>query len=209
MITTYSQLLVRSHNGAMGKDAQLFVDNIVDGTRRMRQLLADILTYTEIDQRPQEAASIDLNVLLENVRKNLAESIRMNDAVVTADSLPTLSAPEGHLLPLFQNLIGNAIKYRSEKTPRIHVGTYNGNGVPHFSVSDNGIGIDPEYHEQIFTVFKRLHGSQIPGTGVGLAICQKIVQRQGGRIWVESAVGAGTTIHFSLPGLRVPPGGDA
>jgi light-regulated signal transduction histidine kinase (bacteriophytochrome) len=143
------------------------------------------------------------------VQKNLAESIQTSGATVSADPLPTLSAPEGHLLPLFQNLIGNAIKYRSEQPPRIHVATYIGDGVPHFSVSDNGIGIDPEYHEQIFTVFKRLHGSQIPGTGVGLAICQKIVQRQGGRIWVESALGAGTTIHFSLPDLQPANGRNA
>lgn len=209
MITTFSQLLVRSQNGNMGKETEFFVNNIVDGTRRMRQLLADILAYTEIDQRPQEAASIDLNVLLDNVRKNLAEPMKATNASVTADALPRLDAPEGYLLPLFQNLIENAIKYRSHEAPRIHVGTYTKEDIPHFSVSDNGIGIDPEYHQQIFTVFKRLHGGQIPGTGVGLAICQKIVERQGGRIWVESAVGAGTTVHFSLPGLHATKGGGA
>jgi signal transduction histidine kinase len=115
--------------------------------------------------------------------------------------LPLVRVYRGHFQPLFQNLIGNAIKYRSERPPRIHIAVQEVDGELQFSVSDNGMGIDPEYHKQIFEVFRRLHSRKIPGTGVGLAICQRVVERYGGRIWVESNYGSGATFLFTLPNV--------
>jgi PAS domain S-box-containing protein len=204
MITAYSQLLIKSYPGEFDSKASIFVDNIVDGTTRMRDLLSDLLAYTEIrnpDEEPME--SVDLNVVVENVRQNLKTSIDESGAVVTSDRLPVLRAYRAHFEPLFQNLIGNAIKYRGAQPPRIHVSVQEVDGELRFTVSDNGIGIDPEYHQQIFEVFRRLHGKKIPGTGVGLAICQRVVERYGGRIWVESKSGEGSTFLFTLPNVAI------
>jgi PAS domain S-box-containing protein len=204
MITAYSQLLIKSYPGEFDSKASIFVDNIVDGTTRMRDLLSDLLAYTEIrnpDEEPME--SVDLNVVVENVRQNLKASIDESGAVVTSDRLPVLRAYRAHFEPLFQNLIGNAIKYRDAQSPRIHVSVQKADGELRFTVSDNGIGIDPEYHQQIFEVFRRLHGKKIPGTGVGLAICQRVVERYGGRIWVESKYGEGSTFLFTLPNVAI------
>jgi PAS domain S-box-containing protein len=200
MITAYSQLLIQSHAGAFGPEAATFVDNIVNGTTRMRDLLTDLLAYTEIRGRaevPLEA--VDLNAVLEDVRENLKASIDESGAVVTNDRLPVVRAYHAHFEPLFQNLVGNAIKYRSAHPPCIHVSVQEKESELLFSVSDNGIGIDPAYHKQVFEVFRRLHSRKIPGTGVGLAICQRIVERYGGRIWVESRAGQGATFFFTLP----------
>ena len=204
MITAYSQLLIKSYPGQFPKEANTFVENVVDGTTRMRDLLADLLAYTEIRNRDEEPLElVDLNVVIENVRQNLKASIDETGAVVTSDPLPLLRAYRAHFQPLFQNLIGNAIKYRSTQPPRIHVSVREVDGELRFTVSDNGIGIDPEYHKQIFEVFRRLHGRQIPGTGVGLAICQRVVERYGGRIWVESQAGQGAAFVFTLPNVAV------
>jgi PAS domain S-box-containing protein len=204
MITAYSQLLIRSYPAEFDSKASTFVDNIVDGTTRMRDLLSDLLAYTEIRSREEEGLEVvDLNSVIENVTQNLKASIDETGTVVTSDHLPTLHASRAHFEPLFQNLIGNAIKYRSAQPPRIHVSVEEVNGELRFSVSDNGIGIDPEYHKQIFEVFRRLHGKKIAGTGVGLAICQRVVERYGGRIWVESQSGQGATFWFTLPNVAV------
>jgi signal transduction histidine kinase len=200
MITTYAQLLVKTYPNQSDNDAVMFVSNIVDGTKRMRDLIADLLSYTEISGQAEESIKVvDLNVVIEKVRQNLRASIDDSGAMITSDHLPTLSVYEGHFIPLFQNLIGNAIKYRSEHPPRIHVSVRIGTNELRFAVADNGIGIDPEYHEKIFAVFKRLHGKKIPGTGIGLAICERVVNRYGGRIWVESQTGQGATFNFTLP----------
>ena len=204
MITAYSQLLIKSFSGQLDNDASMFVSYIVDGTKRMRDLLADLLEYTAIrgpqDEFPQ---IVDLNLVMEHVRQNLKPAIDETQAVVTSDSLPSLHAHPAHFQPLFQNLVSNAIKYRGECPPRIHVSAEKVDGQLRFSVSDNGVGIEPEYHDLIFGLFKRLHGKKIPGTGVGLAICQRIVERYGGRIWVESQAGQGATFLFSLPDISV------
>jgi PAS domain S-box-containing protein len=204
MITAYSQLLIHSYPDQFDSKAKTFVDNIVDGTTRMRDLLSDLLAYTEIRNREDEGSEVvDLNSVIENVTQNLKASIDETGAVVTSGPLPTVHASRAHFEPLFQNLIGNAIKYRSAQPPRIHVSVEEVNGELRFSVSDNGIGIDPEYHKQIFEVFRRLHGKKIAGTGVGLAICQRVVERYGGRIWVESKSGQGATFWFTLPNATV------
>lgn len=202
MITAYSQLLIKSHPGEFDKEASIFVDNIVGGATRMRELLSDLLAYTEIRSHDEAVLDlVDLNAVMEDVRQNLKASIDESGAMVTSDRLPVVRAYRAHFQPLFQNLIGNAIKYRSARPPRIHVSIQEEGGELTFSCADNGIGIEPEYHQQIFEVFHRLHGNKIPGTGVGLAICQRIVERYGGRIWVESQPGVGSTFLFTLPDI--------
>jgi signal transduction histidine kinase len=200
MITVYSQLLVKSYPPELDSQASAFVNNIVGGTKRMRELLADLLAYTEIGARPDTPAEVlDLNVVIEKVRQNLKASIDDSGAEITAGRLPSLSGYEAHFISLFQNLIGNALKYRSQNSPRIHISVQEAAGQLRFAVADNGIGVDPEYHQTIFGAFKRLHGNKIPGTGIGLAICQRVVERYGGQIWVESRVGQGATFLFTLP----------
>ena len=158
MITAYSQLLIKSYPGQFDSQAGIFVENIVDGTTRMRELLSDLLAYTEIRGRDEESPEVvDLNVVIDDVRQNLKASIDESGAEVTSDHLPLLRVHRAHFQSLFQNLIGNAIKYRSAQPPRIHVSAQEVEGEMRFSVSDNGIGIDPEYHQQIFEVFRRLH----------------------------------------------------
>ncbi len=199
MITVYSQLLVKQYGDAGGESAA-FVDQIVGGTHRMRELLEDVLAYAEVAAKPEIAAApVDLNAVIESVKQNLKMSIEETGAEIVAASLPVLNANEGHLLSLFQNLISNGIKYRGEQPAKITVSVEETNGDYRFAVSDNGIGIEPEYHAKIFVAFKRLHGKEIPGTGIGLAICQRVVERYGGRIWVESEPGSGSTFRFTFP----------
>ena len=142
---------------------------------------------------------MDLNRLLEHVEQNLKVAIDESGALITVEHLPILHAHEAHLFSLFQNLISNSIKYRSESPPKINISVKQEDGFYRFAIADNGIGIDPDYHSKIFVAFKRLHGKEIPGTGVGLAICQRVVERFGGRIWVESEEGKGSTFLFTLP----------
>jgi len=199
MITIYSQLLAATFPGGLDNEASTFVNYVVGGAQRMRELIADLLAYTEVGSQPEEPAeAVDLNAVMEIVIQNLKVSIADTGAAVTADNLPTLNVHRAHFIPLFQNLIGNAIKYRSSQPPRIHVSAEEAQGQLRFCVADNGIGIEAEYHEKIFVAFKRLHGKTIPGTGIGLAICQRIVERYGGRIWVESERGCGSTFIFTL-----------
>jgi signal transduction histidine kinase len=198
MVTLYSQLLVRQCDISSG-DVASYRDYIVGGTRRMHELLADVLAYVEITRSAQELARVDLNVALQKVCQNLRLALDESGGVVHIDPLPVLQVHEAHLISLFQNLIGNSLKYRGPEPPEIHVSAIENNGMYQFSVADNGIGIDPEYHKKIFLAFNRLHGKDIPGTGIGLAICQRIVERYGGHIWVVSDAGKGSTFVFTLP----------
>lgn len=200
MITIYSQLLVKQYPPDLGEQAARYVETIVNGANRMRDLLADLLAYTRIGaESDEEASPLDLNRVLVKVLENLKAKIDETQAEITCDPLDVLNAHEAHLLPLFQNLIENAIKYRSEAPPRIRITMQPHNGHRRFAVSDNGIGIAPAYHAKIFMAFKRLHSNTIPGTGIGLAICQRVVERYGGKIWVESESGRGATFIFTLP----------
>ena len=166
----------------------------------MRQLLADLLAYTEINTGCDEPPdTVDLNQVLDTVRFNLQAAIDESGAAITARPLPVLRGHTAQFIPLFQNLIGNAIKYRSDQPPCVQISVQERGGEFVFALADNGIGIAPEYHEKIFVAFKRLHGKQIPGTGIGLAICQRVVERHGGRIWVESQPGRGATFFFTIP----------
>jgi PAS domain S-box-containing protein len=201
MITNYSQLLIEGHRGQLAGEAQLCMDFITKGAKQMRDLLANLLTYTEAGADSREPNQfIDLNAILEKVNRNLNLAIQESGAAVTSGDLPTVRGDDARFVQLFQNLIGNAIKYRGKDPPRIHVSAEYRDAEWRFAVTDNGMGIEPEYYLMIFGVFKRLHGSAIPGTGIGLAICQRVIERYGGRIWVESKVGQGTSFYFTLPG---------
>jgi signal transduction histidine kinase len=198
MVTLYAQLLVKR---SLTTDPELlqYRRYITEGTTRMRELIADLLSYVELTTAPSEAHPVDLNHAVQKVKENLRMLIEESGAVVTVESLPVVTIHEAHVVSLLQNLISNAIKYRSEKTPVIRVSAELVNSAYRFEVADNGVGIAPQYHDQIFLAFKRLHGKDIQGTGIGLAICQRIVERYGGRIWVESDVGQGSSFKFTLP----------
>jgi len=199
MITSYSQLLLRGYRGQLDGEASVCVEFITEGTKRMRELLADLLSFTEAGaDRPDSHESVDLNTIFQRVTQNLKTVVEESGAVVTSDPLPSVRGQQAHFVQLFQNLIGNAIKYRGERSPRVHLSVEKQNAEWLFAVADNGMGIDPAYHQQIFGVFKRLHGKAIPGTGIGLAICQRVVERYGGRIWVESHGEQGATFYFTL-----------
>lgn len=200
MVTTYVQLLVRTFPGQLEGEAKMFVRNIVDGSMRMRGLLGDLLAYSEIGGEPDEPTqTVNLNSVLESVRQNLKVAVEESGAEISTPDMPEVAGHTSHFVQLFQNLIGNAIKYRGESPPRIAISWQRDGRQLRFAVADNGMGIDPQYHGKIFGVFKRLHGKKIPGTGIGLAICQRVVERYHGRIWVESQVGHGATFFFTLP----------
>jgi PAS domain S-box-containing protein len=199
-IANYAELLVRRYPDSADSDINRFKGFIVQGVSRMETLLNDLLTYSLLGG-PQEkpALLLDCNDVLAHALQNLQTSIVESGAVITHDPLPQVVAHESHIAQLFQNLISNAIKYRSDVAPRVHIRVQRQENEWRFSVTDNGIGIEPIYFQKIFGIFKRLHGKAVPGTGIGLAICTKVVERYGGRIWVESQPGQGSTFYFSLP----------
>ncbi len=200
MISIYAQLLIRSCGDQLDPKMAGYVDHVVFGTRRIHELLADLMAFAEVGaQMEGEAGPLDLNAVLEKVRQTLSLSITENGAEIRADRLPIIKGYERHFVALFQNLISNAIKYRSEQPPRAEISVRKVEGAWEFSVADNGIGIAPEFHEKVFVAFKRLNGPKIPGTGIGLAICQRVVERYGGTIRVQSELGAGATFIFTLP----------
>ncbi len=200
MITSYSQLLLSGYRGQLDEEASVCVRFITEGTQRMRELLADLLSFTGLGSAEQHSIEpVDLNDIFQRVLQNLNLAIAESGAVVDSDRLPEVQGQPAHFLQLFQNLIDNAIKYRGEKIPSVHVSVEERTDEWLLAVTDNGIGIEPEFHRQIFGVFKRLHGRSIPGTGIGLAICKRVVERYGGRIWIESKLGQGSTFYFTLP----------
>jgi light-regulated signal transduction histidine kinase (bacteriophytochrome) len=200
MVTGYTQLLARRYKGHLDADADEFIAYAVDGATRMQRLLNDLLAYSRVSTRGADFQSTDCEEVLAQTLTNLKVMMEESEAVVTHDPLPTVIADEVQLGQLFQNLIGNALKFHGAEPPRVHVSVVQQDREWVFSVCDNGIGIDPAYVERIFVIFQRLHSQQqYPGTGIGLAICKKIVERHGGRIWVESEPGKGATFYFTLP----------
>ena len=200
MVTTYSQLLLKGYQGQLAGDAASCVEFIAEGAARMRDLLCDLIAYTSLSAEAHDSAEpVDFNLVFRKVIESFGKAIQESQASVTSDSLPIVAGHEPHFVQLLQNLIANALKYRAGIPPRIHVSAIRDSGFWRIAVSDNGIGIDPEYHQKIFGVFKRLHGGAIPGTGIGLAICQRVVERYGGRIWVESRPNEGATFYFTVP----------
>ncbi|MFB3895169.1 MAG: ATP-binding protein [bacterium] len=200
MVSSFTQLLARRYQDKLDQDAHEFIGYAVDGANRMQRMINDLLTFSRISTRGKPFESIDCESILNEAHTNLLMAIQENQAMVTHDALPTIQADESQLILLFQNLIGNAIKFHSQGPPRIHVSTQEKENDWLFAVRDNGIGIAPEYFDRIFIIFQRLHGKEAyPGTGIGLAICKKIVERHGGKIWVESEPGKGSTFYFTIP----------
>jgi chemotaxis family two-component system sensor kinase Cph1 len=198
MVSSYMQLLERRYKDKLDADANDFINYAMGGAERMQQLLNDLLTYSRVGTRAKPFKHTDMEAVLEAALANLQVAIKESKARVTHDPLPTLLADEGQMVQVLQNLIGNALKFRSEKSPHIHVSAEPRDSEWVFSVKDNGIGIEPQHFDRIFLIFQRLHREEYPGTGTGLAIAQKIVERHGGRMWVESRPGKGSTFYFSI-----------
>jgi light-regulated signal transduction histidine kinase (bacteriophytochrome) len=199
-------VLKRRYQGQLDERADELITHTIDGATRMGTLISDLLEYSRVGTRGQALRPTDCNAALRKALTNLEVALRESNAVVTRDELPVAEADETQLTQLFQNLIGNAVKFKGAAPPRVHVGVRQADGYWNFSVADNGIGFAPEYAERVFAIFQRLHTrSEYPGTGVGLAICKKIVDRHGGRIWVETEPGKGSTFHFTIPEGAVPP----
>jgi PAS domain S-box-containing protein len=199
MVASYTNLLARRYQDQLDKTAAEFMGFIVDATSRMQALVQDLLAYARVETQAQPLVPTALEAALTQALTNLQVGIRERGATITHDPLPSVMADERQLVQLFQNLIGNAIKFCKDKSPEVHVSAEPRTDDWVVSVRDNGIGLEPQYAEKIFQIFQRLHGKgEYPGTGIGLAICKKIVERHGGRIWVESAAGQGATFSFTL-----------
>jgi len=202
MVASYTQLLSRRYKGRLDSDADEFIAFAVDGAGRMQRLIQDLLAFSRVGTKGQELLNLSSEEALLQALVNLHGAIAESGAVVTHDPLPAVLADEMQLIQLFQNLVGNAIKYQSPGIPRVHISAARNGGKQWiFSVKDNGLGIDPQYFERIFGMFQRLHKrEEFAGTGIGLAICKKIVERHGGNISVESQPGQGCTFRFALSG---------
>ena len=200
MVTSFVQLLQHRYQGKLDKDADEFISYAVDGASQMQRLINDLLKYSRVGTHGKTLEPTNCNIVITHAISNLSKTIKEADAIINIDHLPTISADYTQLVQLFQNLIGNAIKYHGKKQPEILIRATNKGDNWLFSVRDNGIGIDKDYIDKIFVIFQRLHNkSQYPGTGIGLSICKKIVERHGGRIWVESKPGQGSTFYFTIP----------
>ncbi|MGA1992499.1 MAG: PAS domain S-box protein [Bryobacteraceae bacterium] len=200
MVSSYMQLLARRYQGKLDADADEFIAFAVDGAKRMQHLINDLLAFSRVTTKGHEFKPVEADAALKLALSNLKVAIEESQANVTFDPLPVVKADSGQLTQLFQNLVGNAIKFRGKEPPRVHVSVEQRAKEWVFSVRDNGIGIEPQHLERIFVIFQRLHSAaQYPGTGIGLAICKKIAERHGGRLWVTSEPGAGSTFHFTIP----------
>ncbi len=201
MVAGYVQLLAERDRGRFDAKADEFITFAVDGAKRMSSLIQDLLTYSRVKSRGGEFRQTEATAALEAALKNLCWSVSASVAEITHDPLPTVRADRSQLAQLFQNLVGNAIKFRSPDRPqRVHVSARREQGAWLFSVQDNGIGFDQQYEEKVFQIFQRLHAlGQYPGTGIGLAICKRIVERHGGKIWAESEPGKGSVFYFTIP----------
>ncbi len=199
-VAVYSEIVADRYSAQLDEDGRQFLEFIREGGRRLAVLVNDLLAYTRASMAELTETTIDSAAALRNAVSNLSEAIRESSAVVTWDALPEVHMGEAHLQQVFQNLVANAVKYRSAAPPAIHISALRAGDFWRFSVQDNGIGIDPKYRERIFGVFKRLHHDRkYSGTGIGLAICQRVIERYGGRIWVESEPGLGATFYFTIP----------
>ena len=200
MVTSFVQLLARRYQGQLDAEADEYIAFVVDGASRMQTLINDLLIYSRVGTSGNVFEQVDCEKTFQRVIENLQIAIEDTDALITHDPLPTVKADGAQLAQLFQNLIGNAIKFCSEESPRIHVSATQEDKEWVFSVSDNGIGIDPEFSERIFLIFQRLHTrAEYAGTGIGLAICKRIIERHNGHIWIESEPGKGSTFYFTIP----------
>jgi PAS domain S-box-containing protein len=200
MISLYTQLLQEEYSGLLDETGRSYVDFAVSGAQRMERLLQDLMAYSRVSVAPQGLTErADARAALDAALGNLEATVRKSGAQFHISELPWVAAPSVHMVLLFQNLVGNALKYCGGNVPEVWINAERAERFWRFSVRDNGIGIEPQYAKQIFGVFKRLHGAEYEGTGIGLAVCQRIVERTGGRIWLESTPGQGSTFYFTLP----------
>ena len=209
MVATYTQLLAERYKGKLDGDADKYIHYAVDGALRMQKLVQDLLAFSRVGRQGLTLSSTDCNTVLQAGLKNLEAAIQESGAVVQHDQLPVVMADSSQLVQVFQNLIGNAIKFRGSEPPVIHVNAAAKGKEWVFAVADNGIGIAPEHAEDVFVIFRRLHThAEYPGSGIGLSICKKIIEQHRGRIWVESELGRGSTFKFTLPIKAIPGGKD-
>ena len=200
MVTSFSQLLERNYKGRLDEDADEFINYIVEGGRKMDALVNDLLEYSRIASRGKPFEATEMNAVLREAQESLSMAIEENKAIIEVGMLPTVSIDRSQMTLVFQNLLSNAIKFHDDTGPVVAVSAARNENKWLFSVRDNGIGIDPDNHEKIFELFQRLHSrDDYHGTGIGLAICKRIIERHGGRIWVESELGMGSTFFFTIP----------
>ena len=200
MVVNFTQLLAEEHRGKLSRDADQYISYSVEGALRIEALQQSLLNYLEVTDRDSDRLSpVDCNQVLTQTLLSLQTAIQQSGATVTSDPLPATVADKTMLTHVFHNLIGNSIKYKGDAPPTIHISADRTAGGWLFSVRDNGIGIDPADSEFVFGMFKRLHGKETPGTGIGLALCKKVIERHGGRIWVESVAGRGSVFKFTIP----------
>ncbi|MFP4641329.1 MAG: PAS domain S-box protein [Dehalococcoidia bacterium] len=199
MVSSYMHLIEKRYNDKLDADGQEFMHYAVDGSKRMQRLINDLLAYSRVGTRGKPFQPTDCDAVLRSVVVMLEMAIRDASAEVTWDNMPQIVADEGQLVQLFQNLVANAVKFRGDETPRVHISAKERHDDWLFSVQDNGKGIDSEFKERVFRIFQRLHRGEYEGTGIGLAVCKKIVERHGGQIWLESEPGQGTTFRFTVP----------
>lgn len=209
MVATYTQLLAERYRGKLDENADKYINYAVDGALRMQKLVQDLLAFSRVGRQGAALRSTDCNLVLRSALQNLEAAIQESGAVVKADQLPVLVVDSAQLTQVFQNLIGNGIKFRGEAPPTIQVNAEAQDKEWTFSVQDNGIGIAADQAENVFVIFRRLHTrEEYAGNGIGLSICKKIIEHHGGRIWVESEAGRGSTFRFTLPVKPVSRGGD-
>ncbi len=200
MVTSFTQLLERKYSGHLDQDADQIIGFAVDGATRMEELIRDLLAYSRVGNSGKTLELVDTNKILDQALSNLHLAIQEDQILIVREALPQVLGNASQLIQLWQNLIDNGIKYRRAESPKIEIGAKVESGQYLFWVKDNGIGINPKYSDRIFQIFQRLHTRQeYPGTGTGLAICYKIIERHGGKIWVDSRLGRGATFYFTLP----------
>jgi signal transduction histidine kinase len=202
MVAAYTQLLAERYRGKLDENADKYIGYAVEGALRMQTLILDLLAFSRVGRAETDCKNGECNIALNNALENLRSAIEESGAVVTHDHLPAVAVDPSQLVQLFQNLIGNAIKFHGKEAPAIRVSAEKQDATWLFAVADNGIGVSSQYKDKIFVIFQRLHTrEEYSGNGVGLAICKKIVEHHGGRIWVESELGCGATFHFTLPAM--------
>ena len=205
-VSSFCQLLAQQYQGRLDGEADEYIAYVVDGAHRMQQLIDDLLTYSRIGRAADGATDVDCNEVMRRVRSDLAAAIEETGAQLVTGELPTVRGELPQLVQLFENLVSNAIKFRGREPPRVEVTAVRGDGEWQFSVADNGIGIEPQYADRIFVIFQRLHSrDEYPGTGIGLAICKKIVETHGGKIWLSPQPGQGTRFCWTIPAAREQP----